>query len=77
MGNTGEIQIADHDQTVWATFSDEHMARITGTLAVVPGNSVSPEKVGEVVFELTNDTTLTFKAKGSDGKVRSATLILL
>ena len=75
--DTGEIQIADHDQTVWATFSDEHMARITGTLAVVPGNSVSPEKVGEVVFELTNDTTLTFKAKGSDGKVRSATLILL
>jgi hypothetical protein len=74
--DTGEIQIASHDQTVWATFSDEHVARITGTLAVVPGSSVTPENVGEVVFELTNDTTLTFKAKGSDGKVRSATLTL-
>jgi hypothetical protein len=74
--DTGEIQIASHDQTVWATFSDERVARITGTLAVVPGSSVNPEKVGEVVFELTNDTTLTFKAKGSDGKVRSASLTL-
>jgi hypothetical protein len=75
--DTGEIQIASHDQTVWATFSDERVARITGTLAVVPGSSVNPEKIGEVVFELTNDTTLTFKAKGSDGKVRSVTLTLL
>ncbi|MFZ0841390.1 MAG: hypothetical protein WAM77_28350 [Xanthobacteraceae bacterium] len=75
-GDTGEVQIASHDNQVWATFSDDHIVRIAGTLAVAPGNSVTPQKVGEIVLELTSDTTLTFKAMGSDGKVRSASLVL-
>lgn len=41
-----------------------------------PLASVTPANNGELVFELTDDTTLTIKAKGSDGTVRSATLTL-
>jgi hypothetical protein len=31
---------------------------------------------GQVTFELTNNTTLTFKARGSDGTTRSGTVAL-
>jgi hypothetical protein len=31
---------------------------------------------GEVTFELTNNTTLTFKARGSDGTTRTGTITL-
>ena len=41
-----------------------------------PGASVVPAGVGDMVFQLTNDTTLTVKVRGSDGAVRSATLTL-
>lgn len=47
-----------------------------GPIALIPGASVTPTVNGQVVIELTNNTTLTFKAKGSDGTVRSATLTL-
>lgn len=39
-----------------------------------PGSSVTPANIGDVTAELTNNTTLTFKAKGSDGVVRPFTL---
>ena len=35
-----------------------------------------PVGLGDMVFQLTNDTTLLVKVKGSDGTVRSATLTL-
>lgn len=41
-----------------------------------PQASVSPAANGEMVVEATSNTTLTFKLKGSDGTVRSATLTL-
>jgi hypothetical protein len=41
-----------------------------------PQPSVVPAGVGDMVFQLTNDTTLVVKVKGSDGTVRSATLTL-
>ena len=41
-----------------------------------PGSSVTPAENGELVVEATNDTTLTFKLKGSDGTVRSGTITL-
>ena len=41
-----------------------------------PLSSVAPSANGEVMLELTNDTTLKFKVKGSDGVVRSASLTL-
>ena len=43
---------------------------------IQPQASVTPQGVGEMVFQLTTDTTLVVKVKGSDGTVRSATLTL-
>jgi hypothetical protein len=41
-----------------------------------PGPSVTPLSNGEVTFQLTSNTQLTFKAKGSDGTVRSGSVTL-
>lgn len=41
------------------------------------GVGVNPENNGEVVFQFTNNTTLTIKAKGSDGVVRIADITLV
>ena len=41
-----------------------------------PVASVTPYGLGEMCFQLTNNTTLVVKVKGSDGTVRSATLTL-
>lgn len=49
---------------------------VKGTFGCNPGSSVTPILHGDVVLELTNDTTLTLKARGSDGVVRSAALTL-
>ena len=45
-------------------------------LRLKPLASVTPSVNGELAFELTNDTTIKVKVKGSDGVVRSATLTL-
>jgi hypothetical protein len=50
---------------------------VNGTFGFTPGASVTPADNGDVVFELTNNTTLTVKAKGSDGVVRSGTIVLV
>jgi hypothetical protein len=49
---------------------------VNGAIGFAPGASVTPVDNGDVVFELTNNTTLTIKAKGSDGVVRSAAITL-
>lgn len=49
---------------------------VNGDFGFTPGSSVNPADNGDVVFELTNNTTLTIKAKGSDGVVRSGTINL-
>lgn len=41
-----------------------------------PSASLTPANNGDVTIEATNDTTLTFKLKGSDGTVRSGTITL-
>jgi hypothetical protein len=41
-----------------------------------PGASVTPASNGQMTFELTSNTSLTVKVKGSDGTVRSAVLTL-
>jgi hypothetical protein len=45
-------------------------------LTIRPAASITPAANGDVTFELTNNTTLTIKAKGSDGTVRSGTVTL-
>lgn len=49
---------------------------IGGNLTQNPSSSVTPVINGELMVEATNNTTLTFKLKGSDGVVRSGTLTL-
>ncbi len=44
--------------------------------AIKPQASVNPNGIGEMVFQLTSNTSLVVKVKGSDGVVRSATLTL-
>jgi len=41
-----------------------------------PTASAIPSGIGDMVFQLTNDTTLVVKVKGSDGVIRSSTLTL-
>jgi hypothetical protein len=41
-----------------------------------PQASAAPQEVGDMVFQLTSNTSLTIKVKGSDGVVRSASLTL-
>jgi len=50
--------------------------KVGGEIEFTPGSSVSPTDNGDVVIEATNNTTLTFKLKGSDGTTRSDTLTL-
>lgn len=54
----------------------DYRLQVNGTFGFAPGASVTPVSNGDVVIEATNNTTLTFKLKGSDGTVRSATLTL-
>lgn len=43
---------------------------------LVPSATATPANNGEMVFELTSNTSLTVKVRGSDGVVRSAVLTL-
>ena len=45
-------------------------------LVIKPTASANPLQVGSMVFQLTNNTTLVIKVKGSDGTVRSSTITL-
>jgi len=54
----------------------QYALHASGTLGFSPGTSVTPIDNGDVVIEATNNTTLTFKLKGSDGVVRSGSITL-
>lgn len=56
--------------------STDLWSKAAGNLSAMPAASVTPTTNGEITFELTNNTTLTLKAKGSDGVVRSVALTL-
>ena len=45
-------------------------------VVIQPQASVTPNGIGDMVFQLTSDTSLEIKVKGSDGTVRSVTLTL-
>jgi hypothetical protein len=46
------------------------------SIVLSPQASATPVGIGNMVFQLTNDTTLVIKVKGADGTVRSTTLTL-
>lgn len=56
--------------------SPDYKLDVNGTFGFTPGTSVTPADNGDVVIEATNNTTLTFKLKGTDGTVRSGTVTL-
>lgn len=41
-----------------------------------PAASATPQGLGDMIFQLTSNTSLVIKVKGLDGTVRSATLTL-
>lgn len=49
---------------------------VNGTFGFAPGASVTPVDNGDVVFEFSDDTTLTIRGKGSDGTVRAGAITL-
>lgn len=50
--------------------------KIAAPLTIRPPASITPATNGDLTFQLTSNTTLNIKVKGSDGVVRSATLTL-
>ena len=50
--------------------------KYNGALKIKPSASATPTNNGDMAFELTSNTTLKIKVKGSDGVVRSASLTL-
>lgn len=51
-----------------------HPLHLNGAFVWAPGSSVTPVNLNEITVEKTNDTTLTFKVRGSDNVLRSGTL---
>lgn len=51
-------------------------AKLLGTPILTPPASATPTNNGEMTFQLTSNTSLVVKVKGSDGVVRSNTLTL-
>ena len=49
---------------------------VGGAIQCAPGSSQVPVSNGDVTFQLSSNTLLTFKARGSDGTVRAASLTL-
>ena len=65
---TGRVGVNDNNP--------DYQLDVNGTFGFTPGASVTPVDNGDVVIEATDNTTLTFKLKGSDGVVRTGTLTL-
>jgi hypothetical protein len=51
-------------------------ATLSGNVTLKPAASVTPANNGELTFQATSNTQLTFKYKGSDGTVRSGGITL-
>ena len=67
----GSEKIAANKPTSFAS-----TVSVGGDLTLALSSSVTPANNGELMVEATNDTTLTFKLKGSDGTVRTGTITL-
>lgn len=66
------IAIANTAVSGLGTMSTQNSSAVT----IQPAASATPSSNGDMVFELTDNTTLTIKVKGSDGTVRVVALTL-
>jgi len=66
------ISIANTAVSGLGTMSTQNSSAVT----IQPAASATPTNNGDMVFELTDNTTLTIKVKGSDGTVRVVALTL-
>lgn len=76
VNNSERMRISTAGRVGIAENAPDYQLDVNGAIGFTPGSSVTPVDNGDVVFELTNNTTLTIKAKGSDGVVRSVALTL-
>lgn len=78
--NSGSVQMILNDKgnlLVGSTVDNiSNKLQVNGSISQFPLASITPSNIGELVFEATNNTTITVKYKGSDGTVRSGTLTL-
>jgi hypothetical protein len=77
-GNQERMRITSGGNVLIGTTSDNGVDKlqVNGSISVKPLTSTNPVDNGELVFELTSNTQLKIKVKGSDGVVRSASLTL-
>ena len=74
--NSERVRITSTGNVGIGETAPDYKLDVNGSIGFTPGASVTPVDNGDVVFELTNNTTLTIKARGSDGVVRSGTITL-
>lgn len=73
----GDLRLIKNAASVPFTFTQAGPAVFSVDLTLTPSASVTPTNNGELVIQATSNTSLTFKYKGSDGTVRSASLTLV
>jgi len=76
MGSAPQVRIGVDASNYTDISSAGSNLTFSGALLWSPGASVTPSVNGQITLELTNNTTLTIRAKGSDGTVRSAAITL-
>ena len=77
-GGTSKVHIDSSGNLGVGTQSPAYKLQVVGDLCIRPGvgTTVTPNSNADLVVETTNNTTLTFKLRGSDGVTRTGTLTL-
>jgi hypothetical protein len=72
----GDVLLDGGAKTGSGTDGNINVGSARGQIILNPAASVTPTVNGQLMFQATSNTSLTFKYKGSDGTVRSASLTL-
>lgn len=75
--SAGQFSLYDHAAGAAAvTYTSGGPVTFAGDVVLSPPASATPANNGQMTFQLTNNTTLEIRVKGSDGVVRKAVLTL-